>query len=53
MEIGKQLRVVIAELQWDKAYLQELVHPGTLPEQVVERKITIEDLVTQLEEMEK
>ena len=46
------LGAVIAQLQNDNANLQELINPYTPPEQVAERKSTMEDLATQLDEME-
>ena len=39
-------------MQLDNVYLNALIHPDTPPKQVAERKITMEDLATQLEEME-
>ena len=46
------LGVVIAQLKRDNVDLQALVHPDTPPEQVVKRKIVMEYLAKQLEEMD-
>ena len=46
------LGVVIAQLQRDNADLQDLIHPETPPKKVVEMKSVIEDLTTDLEDME-
>ena len=51
VEREKWLGAVIAQLHSDNANLQALVHPDTSLEQVSERKSTIQDVVTQLEEM--
>ena len=48
----KRLGAVIAQLQHDNANLKDLVHPDTPSEKFIERKSAIQDLVTQLEEME-
>ena len=39
-------------MQRDNADLNALIHPDTPPEQVVEGKSAIEDVVTQLEDMD-
>ena len=49
---AKWLGSVILQFQQDNAYLTALLHPDTPHEQVTERKSNMEDLATQLGEME-
>ena len=53
VERAQQLGAIITQLQCDNLDLQALVHPDTPLEQVAEWKRAMEDLVTQLEEIEK
>ena len=44
--------MMIGQLECDNNILNALVHPDTPSEQIAERKRTIDNLATQLEEME-
>ena len=52
VEKEKWLGEVIAQLQHEKIILNALVYPEKPPEQVVEWKGAIEEIVVQFEEME-
>ena len=44
--------MVIAQLEHNNNILNSLLHPDRPPEQIIERKSSIEDVETRLEEME-
>ena len=48
----KRLREIIVQLQKDNNILNYLFYPDTPPEQISERNTTIEEVETQLEELE-
>ena len=48
----QRLGMVIAQLEHDNNILNALIHLDTPPEQVADRKSTMEDMATHLEEIE-
>ena len=50
---AQKLGQLIADFRQDIEYLQTLVNPSTTPKKAMEHKGDIEDITTQLEEIEK